>query len=105
MWLSTTKVQQYKGHFPLDRIFRAEPHFLLFKDQLAESGRQKTKENVAPRGKLHLVENGSFIFTGVVQCDSIYLLKFSRKQHRTHLAYLDPFEAVYMSRDRPGPGP
>ena len=27
-----------------------ERHFLLFKGQLAESGRQKTKENVIPRG-------------------------------------------------------
>ena len=45
------------GHFPLGRIFRAERHFLLFKDQLAESGRQKTKENIIPRGKFCLVEN------------------------------------------------
>ena len=45
-------------HFPLGRIFRAERHFLLFKDQLAESGRQKTKENIIPRGKFHPVENG-----------------------------------------------
>ena len=42
-WLS-------KGHFPLGGIFRAERHFLLFEDQLAESGRQKTKENIIPRG-------------------------------------------------------
>ena len=47
-----------KGHFPLGGIFRAERHFLLFKDQLAESGRQKTKENIIPRGKFRLVENG-----------------------------------------------
>ena len=33
-----------KGYFPLGGIFRAERHFLLFKDQLAESGRQKTKK-------------------------------------------------------------
>ena len=32
--------------------------FLFFKDQLAESGRQKTKENIIPRGKFRLVENG-----------------------------------------------
>ena len=37
-----------QGHFPLGGIFRAERHFLLFKDQLAESGRQKTKENIIP---------------------------------------------------------
>ena len=36
------------GHFPLGGIFRAERHFLLFNDQLAESGPQKTKENVIP---------------------------------------------------------
>ena len=47
-----------KANFPLGGIFRSERHFLLFKDQLAESGRQKTKENVAPRGKFRLVENG-----------------------------------------------
>ena len=28
-----------KGHFPLGGIFHVERHFLLFKDQLAESGR------------------------------------------------------------------
>ena len=48
----------YEGHFPLGGIFRAERHFLLFKDQLAESGRQKTKENIIPPGKFCLVENG-----------------------------------------------
>ena len=46
-----------KGHFTLGRIFRAERHFLLFKDQLVKSGRQKTKENIIPHGKFHLVEN------------------------------------------------
>ena len=49
-----------QGHFPLGGIFRAERHFLLFKDQLAESGRQKTKENIIPRGKFRLVENGPY---------------------------------------------
>ena len=29
----------------------------MFKDQLAESGHRKTKENIIPRGKLRLVEN------------------------------------------------
>ena len=47
-----------KGHFPIGGIFLTELHFLLFKDQLAESGRQKTKENIIPRGKFRLVENG-----------------------------------------------
>ena len=46
-----------KGYFPLGGIFRAERHFLLLKDQLAESRRQKTKENIIPRGKFRLVEN------------------------------------------------
>ena len=45
------------GYFPQGGIFRAERHFLLFKDQLAESGRQKTKETIIPRGKFRLVEN------------------------------------------------
>ena len=48
-----------KGHFPLSGIFRAERHFLLCKGQLAESGRQKTKENIIPRGKFRPVENGT----------------------------------------------
>ena len=48
----------FKGHFPLGGIFRAERHFLLFKDQLAESGLQKTKGNMIPRGKFPLVKNG-----------------------------------------------
>ena len=51
------KTAKTKGHFPLGGIFRAEGHFLLFKDQLAESGRQKTKENIIPRGKFHPVDN------------------------------------------------
>ena len=50
-----------KDHFPLDGIFRAERHFLLFKDQLVESGRQKTKENIISRGKFRLVENDSYV--------------------------------------------
>ena len=49
-----------KGHFPLGGIFRAERHFLLFKEQWAESGRQKTKENIIPRGKFRLVENSPY---------------------------------------------
>ena len=51
-----------KGHFPLAGIFRAERHFLLFKDQFSESGRQKTKENIIPRGKFRLVENGPKVY-------------------------------------------
>ena len=50
-------IPEAEGHFPLGGIFRAERHFLLFKDQLAESGHQKTKENIIPRGKFRLVEN------------------------------------------------
>ena len=46
-----------EGHFPPGGIFRAERHFLLFKDQLEESVCQKTKENIIPRGKFRLVEN------------------------------------------------
>ena len=46
-----------KGHFPLGGIFRAERHFLLFKDRLAESGREKTKENIIPCGTFRLVED------------------------------------------------
>ena len=30
---------------------------MTLKDQLAESGCQKTKENIIPRGKFRLVEN------------------------------------------------
>ena len=48
---------QSEGRFPFCGIFRAERHFLLFKDQLVESGRQKTKENIIPREKFRLVEN------------------------------------------------
>ena len=40
------------------RVFCTEGHFLLFKDQLVESGRQKTKENIILCRKFHLVENG-----------------------------------------------
>ena len=52
------KSNQSKSHFPLGGIFLAERHFLLFKDQLAEGGRQKTKENMIARRKFRLVENG-----------------------------------------------
>ena len=45
-------------HFPLGGMFRAECYFLSSEDQLAESGRQKTKQNAIPRGKFRLVENG-----------------------------------------------
>ena len=41
-------------------ILHAERHFLLFKDQLAENGRQKTKENIILRGKFRLVENDAY---------------------------------------------
>ena len=45
------------GSFPQSRIFRKEQHFLLFKDQLAESEREKTNENIIPKGKFRPVEN------------------------------------------------
>ena len=45
-----------KGNFPLGGSFRTKRHFLLFKDQLAESGHQKTKENIIPRRKFRLVK-------------------------------------------------
>ena len=52
-----TSMQLLKGHFPPGGIFREERHFLMFEDQLAESGRQKTKENIIPCGKFRLEEN------------------------------------------------
>ena len=52
-----TKLKCPPPHFPLGGTFRAERHFLLFKDQLAESGRQKTEENIIPRGKFRPMEN------------------------------------------------
>ena len=52
-----TDYHHLKGHFPLGGIFLAERHFLLFKDQLEESGYQKTKGNIILRGKFLLVEN------------------------------------------------
>ena len=52
-----TWMQLLKGHFPPGGIFREERHFLMFEDQLAESGRQKTKENIIPCGKFRLEEN------------------------------------------------
>ena len=58
--MRTTNRIVCKGHFPLGGIFRAERRFLLFKDQLEESGRQKTKESIIPRGKFRLVENGPY---------------------------------------------
>ena len=57
-WIKISGTDKYvsEGYFPLGGIFRAERHFLLFKYQLAESRRQKTKENTIPRGKFRLVE-------------------------------------------------
>ena len=56
-------VNRLKGHFPPCGIFRAERHFLLFKVRLAESERQKTKENIIPRGKFHQVLRATFHLT------------------------------------------
>ena len=39
-------------HFPQGAILHAERNFLLFKDQLVESGCQKKKEPIVPLGKL-----------------------------------------------------
>ena len=52
-----------KAIFPPGGIFCAERHFLLFKDELAESEHQKTKENIIPRGKSRLVENDPNAFS------------------------------------------
>ena len=46
----------FKGHFPLGGIFRAERHFLLFKDQLERVGvKDKRKyhsvRKIPPSGK------------------------------------------------------
>ena len=57
MYLSLIEHKGPKDHFPLGGIFRPERHFLLLKDQLAESRRQKTKENIIPGGKFRQVEN------------------------------------------------
>ena len=62
-----------KGHFLPGGIFRAERHFLLFKDQLAESGRQKIKENIIPRGKFRICHRVSF---GVIW---VCLVKFIKR--------------------------
>ena len=47
-----------KGHFLLGGIFRAEWYFLLSFDAHSPPIGLQTKENVAPRGKFRLVENG-----------------------------------------------
>ena len=47
----------------LKSIFHAERHFLLFKDELAKSERQKTKENIILHGKFRLVENDPNAFS------------------------------------------
>ena len=47
-----------KGRFPLGRIFCLERNFLLFEDQLEESGHQKKEEIIVQRRKCCLVENG-----------------------------------------------
>ena len=54
---ATNTGQRSFYHFPLGGIFRVERHFLLFKDQLAESGRQNTTGKyysvwkISPSGK------------------------------------------------------
>ena len=61
-----------EGRFLLAGIFRAEWNFLLFKDQLAESGCQKTKEITAPRGKFRPVENSRFSALKLKECIIIF---------------------------------
>ena len=53
----TEYIKDKNRPFSTRRNFHAERHFLLFKDQLVESGRQKTKENIIPHGNFRLVEN------------------------------------------------
>ena len=47
--------------FSTRRNFPRGGTFLLFKDQLAGIGRQKTKENIISRGKFALLENDPYI--------------------------------------------
>ena len=47
-----------KGSFPQGGIFRTDRTILFFKDPLADSGPQKTKEIIVPRGKFRIVEDG-----------------------------------------------
>ena len=57
---STARASSYnhneKKSIAVSKLFKI--HRTQYKDQLAESGRQKTKENISPRGKFRLVENG-----------------------------------------------
>ena len=57
-----------------------ELHFLLFEDEMAESGRQKTKENIIPLGKFRLVENGPNVG---MKLSLIKLYRVSRKKFST----------------------
>ena len=71
-----------EGHFPLGGIFREERHFLLFKDQLVESERQKTKENIISHGKLRLVDNGPNGYIGIYETSGFsYMQAWTTKIH------------------------
>ena len=60
-----------KGRFPLGGIFRAEGNFLFFKDQPAESRRQKTNEIIISLGKSRLEENGPYDAQGSIIVHSL----------------------------------
>ena len=63
-------------------------HFSLFKDQLAESGCQKTKENIIPHGKFHLVKNDPYKHSHCVRIDVRtrgFLLKIQGKRKMSTL--------------------
>ena len=51
-----------KAIFSTRQNFPRGATFSLFKDQLVESGHQKTKENITPRRKFLLVGNSSYAF-------------------------------------------
>ena len=82
-----------KGHFPPGGIFRVERHFLLFKDQLAETGRQKTEENIIPRRKFRLVEKSPKAWQ---TCDTIPLHRLSKLHNLMRQKYcLSNTKTVY----------
>ena len=60
-----------QNYFALGGISHLERHFVLFKDQFAESGRQKTKENIIPHGKFRLVGNDPQAAKNVVSARKI----------------------------------
>ena len=73
-----------KGHFSLGRIFYEERHFLLFNDQLAQSGRQTTKENIIPRGKFRLVEDSPNTPSILTAKENEYISDFVPSSSKIH---------------------